>query len=68
MGRVGVPHPRPAPWALGVVSPLADPAVQLLVQLREFLFLNPVRFYGSLNPNFFTGTAIEREAADVLSA
>jgi predicted TIM-barrel fold metal-dependent hydrolase len=37
-------------------------------QLREFLFLNPVRFYGALNPNFFTGTAIERDAAAALSA
>jgi len=37
MGRMGVPHPRPAPWVLGVVDPLADPSVQLLAQLCEFL-------------------------------
>ena len=30
---------------------------------REFVFTNPLRFYGSLNPDFFTGTAIEEEAA-----
>ncbi len=30
---------------------------------REFVFTNPLRFYGSLNPDFFTGTAIEKEAA-----
>jgi predicted TIM-barrel fold metal-dependent hydrolase len=32
-------------------------------QLRDFAFLNPVRFYGSLNPDFFAGTTIERDAA-----
>ena len=32
-------------------------------QLRDFLFVNPVRFYGSLNPEFFAGTAIERRSA-----
>lgn len=35
-------------------------------ELREFLFVNPVRFYGSLNPGFFDGTAIERDAERVL--
>ena len=35
-------------------------------QLRDFVFANPVRFYASLNPDFFTGTAIEAEAAAVL--
>jgi predicted TIM-barrel fold metal-dependent hydrolase len=35
-------------------------------QLRDFLFVNPVRFYGSLNPDFFAGTAIEHEAAVLL--
>jgi hypothetical protein len=35
-------------------------------QLRDFLFVNPVKFYGSLNPEFFTGTAIEKEANEVL--
>ena len=36
-------------------------------QLRDFLFVNPVRFYASLNPNFFTGTMIEKEAATALT-
>jgi predicted TIM-barrel fold metal-dependent hydrolase len=35
-------------------------------QLRDFLFVNPVRFYGSLNAEFFAETAIEEEAASVL--
>ena len=30
---------------------------------REFVFTNPLRFYGSLDPGFFEGTAIEREVA-----
>ncbi|HET6952279.1 MAG TPA: amidohydrolase family protein [Acidimicrobiales bacterium] len=36
-------------------------------QLRDFLLVNPVRFYGSLNPEFFAGTAVESEAASILS-
>ena len=35
-------------------------------QLRDFVFVNPLRFYASLNPEFFTGTAIEKEAAEAL--
>jgi hypothetical protein len=35
-------------------------------QLRDFVFVNPVRFYGSMNPDFFVGTAIEQEANAVL--
>jgi predicted TIM-barrel fold metal-dependent hydrolase len=37
-------------------------------QFRDFVFSNPVRFYGSLNPEFFAGTTIEREAAALLRA
>ncbi len=35
-------------------------------QLRDFVFINPLRFYASLNPEFFTQTAIEKEAAEAL--
>jgi predicted TIM-barrel fold metal-dependent hydrolase len=35
-------------------------------QLRDYLFTNSVEFYGSLNPQFFVGTVVEREAATVL--
>ena len=31
--------------------------------LRAFVFTNPLRFYSSLDPEFFKGTAIESEAA-----
>ena len=30
---------------------------------REFVGTNPLRFYSSLDPSFFAGTAVEREAA-----
>jgi hypothetical protein len=33
---------------------------------REFVFTNPVRFWGELNPRFFEGTVVERAAADLL--
>jgi predicted TIM-barrel fold metal-dependent hydrolase len=45
---------------------LVERGILDLDQLRDFLFVNPVRFYGSLNPDFFGGTAIEREAAALL--
>jgi predicted TIM-barrel fold metal-dependent hydrolase len=34
---------------------------------REFVFANPVRFWGEANPNFFKGTAVETEAAALLA-
>ena len=33
---------------------------------RDFTFANAVRFWGEVNPDFFKGTAVEREAAEVL--
>jgi hypothetical protein len=38
-----------------------------LTQFRAFTFENAVRFYACLDPGFFDGTAIEVEAAAVLS-
>jgi hypothetical protein len=35
---------------------------------REFVFVNPTRFYTSVNPNFFAGTRIEAEAAALVAA
>ena len=35
---------------------------------RDFMFTNPVRFWGEANPNFFKGTAVEKEAAAILAA
>jgi len=34
---------------------------------RELTFENAVRFYASLNPDFFRGTRVEREAAELLA-
>jgi len=33
---------------------------------RDFMFENAVRFWGELNPDFFKGTVVERQAAEVL--
>jgi len=34
-------------------------------ELREFLFVNPVKFWTATNPNFFRGTAVEHDARKV---
>ncbi len=34
---------------------------------EDFVFRNPVRFYTSVNPDFFAGTRVEAEAARVVS-
>jgi hypothetical protein len=34
---------------------------------RDFMFVNPVRFWGEANPNFFKGTRVEKEAAALLA-
>jgi hypothetical protein len=35
---------------------------------RQFVFDNPVRLFGSMNPNFYKGTTVEAEAQAVLDA
>ncbi len=34
---------------------------------RDFMFTNAVRFWGEVNPDFFKGTVVEKQAADVLA-
>jgi predicted TIM-barrel fold metal-dependent hydrolase len=34
---------------------------------RDFMFANAVRFWGEVNPDFFKGTVVERQAAEVLA-
>ena len=34
---------------------------------RDFVVTNPVQFWGEANPDFFTGTSVEKEAAAVLA-
>jgi len=44
---------------------LREEGVLTSEQFREFLFLNPVRFLGGLNPDFFAGTVIEGQVAEL---
>jgi len=34
---------------------------------RDFMFTNAVRFWGEVNPDFFKGTAVAKQAAEVLA-
>jgi predicted TIM-barrel fold metal-dependent hydrolase len=52
----------PEAWELveeGLLSP---------EDFRDFTFTNVVRFYTAVNPDFFAGTAVEKEAATVVTA
>jgi hypothetical protein len=33
---------------------------------RDFAFANAVRLHGGMNPDFFVGTVVEKEAAEIL--
>ena len=33
---------------------------------RDFMFTNAVRFWGEVNPDFFKGTVVEKQAGEVL--
>ena len=35
---------------------------------RDFVSTNPIRFWGEANPDFFKGTAVEKDAAAVLAS
>jgi predicted TIM-barrel fold metal-dependent hydrolase len=35
---------------------------------RDFMFANPVRFWGEANPNFFKGTRVEKDARSFLDS
>ena len=35
---------------------------------RDFTFTNPVHFWADSNPDFFKGTAVEKQALDLLEA
>ena len=58
-----------------VISPLFFPAgseyASLLLTMATFgvgfVFANAVRFWGEVNPDFFRGTAVEKQAAEVLA-
>jgi hypothetical protein len=46
---------------------LVDDGLISEADFRDFVFANPVRFWGEANPNFFKGTAVEAEAAALLA-
>ena len=47
---------------------LVEHGMVKLEELREFLFVNPVKFWTATNPNFFKGTAVEHEARQIATA
>ena len=36
-------------------------------ELRDFTFTNPVGFLAGMNPDFFKGTAVEKEVANLMA-
>ena len=53
---------------LGEAHELVDRQLIDEHDFEDFVFRNPVRFYTSVNPDFFVGTRVEAEAARVVSA
>ncbi len=56
---------------MGEVVPEAHELVEhgLLTadDFRDFMFANAVRFWGEVNPTFFKGTVVEKQAAEALA-
>ena len=57
-------------WDVPEMAAILEEAYELVEKkilddeaFREFVCLNPVRFYTSVNPDFFVGTRIESEVA-----
>ncbi len=46
---------------------LVDNGLMNADNFRDFVFTNPVRFWGETNSDFFAGTAVEKEAAALLA-
>ena len=46
---------------------LADEGLITERDFRDFVFTNPVEFWGGMNPDFFKGTRVEKEAAAELA-
>lgn len=47
---------------------LVDEGILSAEDFRDFVFGNPVRLWAGANPDFFTGTVIEKQAAEYLHA
>ena len=52
---------------LGEAYELTDEGKITAEDFRDFVFTNPVQFWGEANPDFFKGTAVEDQAARVLA-
>jgi len=46
---------------------LADDGLITERDFRDFVFTNPVEFWAGMNPDFFKGTRVEKEAATALA-
>ena len=46
---------------------LVDDGLMSADNFRDFVFTNPVRFWGETNPDFFSGTVVEKQAAALLA-
>jgi hypothetical protein len=57
-----VPHPAEP---LEEAAELVERSILDATDFRDFVFTNPVSFYAAGNPDFFKGTIIEHQAADV---
>ena len=63
------------PYATNAIANLDIPDTRLVVEyiritsddFRDFAFANAVRLHGGTNPDFFVGTAVEREAEALLA-
>jgi hypothetical protein len=52
---------------LGEAYELVEEGILDADAFKEFVFMNPLRCYGGLNPQFFENTVVEREAAAALA-
>ncbi len=64
IGHFDVPDMREV---LPEARELADEGLIEERDFRDFVFTNPVGFWGGMNPDFFKGTRIEKEAAAALA-
>ena len=46
---------------------LAEDGLINIENFRDFVVTNPVHFWGDANPDFFTGTIVEKEVAAMLA-
>jgi len=47
---------------------LVEKGIITQADFRDFVFANPVSFFGGVNPQFFDRTVVEREAGRLLDS